>query len=205
MEEAILAVNNGANAIGLVGQMPSGPGIIGDDLICEIALEMKGIVDTFLLTSETSARDIISHAQRTGTNTLQLVDRVTVRDLKDIKAALPDVHIIQVVHVHGDESLKEARLVQSWVDAILLDSGNPKLAIRTLGGTGNTHNWNISRQIVDEVDIPVYLAGGIKKENVQEAIKIVQPFGIDLCSGVRVHDNLDAIKLKDFMKQVQEF
>ncbi|MEL6945686.1 MAG: phosphoribosylanthranilate isomerase, partial [Bacteroidota bacterium] len=88
------------------------------------------------------------------------------------------------------------------VDALLLDSGNPNLKVKTLGGTGKTHDWNLSCQIVDAVDVPVYLAGGLKTENVADAIAMVQPYGLDLCSGVRTNGYLDKEKLTQFMNVV---
>ena len=92
--------------------------------------------------------------------------------------------------------------VNEFVDAMLLDSGDPNAAIKTLGGTGNTHNWNISKKIVESVSIPVFLAGGLHSNNVAEAITTVLPFGVDVCSGVRTGGRLDPIKLKSFMDAV---
>ena len=202
--EAKLAINAGADAIGLVGPMPSGPGIIDDRLIAEIVQEIPPGIDTFLLTSETSAENIIVHHRKVNTSVIQLVDRIELSEYKKIRDHLPQVQLVQVIHVTGSEAIREAKKISSYVDTILLDSGNPGLAVKELGGTGRTHNWNISRQIIDSMDIPVYLAGGLKPENIQEAIRAVKPFGVDLCSGVRTNDRLDSKKLLKFFSNLKQ-
>ena len=118
--------------------------------------------------------------------------------LVKIREALPHVELVQVIHVVDDQALVEAQYAAFLVDALLLDSGNPNLAVKELGGTGRIHNWEISRQIVKHSPIPVFLAGGLKASNVAQAVSEVQPFGLDLCSGVRTKGNLDAKMLADF-------
>jgi phosphoribosylanthranilate isomerase len=201
--EASMAIRNGADAIGLVGKMPSGPGPIEDELIASIARRIPPPIATFLLTSEQSAEGIASHINRVHTNTVQIVDELTKGVYADIRKALPAVRIVQVIHVMGQESLEEALRLQNDVDAFLLDSGNPGATIKTLGGTGNTHDWNISREIVNKVKVPVFLAGGLNASNVKEAISQVKPFGVDICSGVRTNGKLDEAKLKAFIDAVR--
>ena len=201
-DEAQLAINMGADAIGLVGKMPSGPGPIEDDLIRSIAESIPPPIATFLLTSEQMASEIIQHHYRTRTNTIQVVDQLTGKAYHELRAALPGVKLVQVIHVNGEESVMEACEVSELVDAILLDSGNPKLAVKELGGTGRRHDWNLSRRIVESCGKPVFLAGGLNAENVREAIETVQPFGLDLCSGVRTNEKLDPLKLESFFAAV---
>jgi phosphoribosylanthranilate isomerase len=198
-EEAGLAIRCGADALGLVAKMPSGPGPIADELIAEIASFIPPPIATFLLTSEQSADNIIAHIKRASTNTVQIVDELLEGEYQHIKDALPNVKLVQVIHVTGQESIEEAIKVSAHVDALLLDSGNPKAFIKILGGTGNTHNWQISRELVRAVSIPVFLAGGLNAQNVQQAIETVQPFGVDICSGVRTNGLLDQQKLEAFM------
>jgi phosphoribosylanthranilate isomerase len=200
--EARLAVSAGASALGLVGQMPSGPGVVDDALIAEIAAIVPPAVATFLLTSETGADAIVDHVRRCRTNTVQLVDRVEVTAHAAIRRALPQVKIVQVLHVADADVVDEARALAGAVDAFLLDSGNPKLAVKVLGGTGRVHDWDLSRRIVEAVDRPVFLAGGLRADNVGEAIARVQPFGVDLCSSVRSEGRLDADKLAAFFAAV---
>lgn len=199
-EESALAIKYGASALGLVGQMPSGPGVIDDDLIFEIAVSVPPPISTFLLTSETSVDAIIAHHQKVHTSTIQLVDELDNQDYQSLRRALPSVKLVQVIHVLNERSVDEAIEIAEQVDAILLDSGNPNLTTKVLGGTGKTHNWELSRKIREQIKIPLFLAGGLNKDNVKQAIDFVQPFGVDLCSGVRSNGKLDEQKLAAFFK-----
>jgi len=202
IEEANLAIQYGASAIGLVGRMPSGPGVIDDELIHKIAKNIPLSVETFLLTSETKAQSIIEHYKKTNTTTIQIVDALSDRQYKTIREELPNVKIVQVIHVVNDSSIREAIEIAEFVDAILLDSGNPNLLIKELGGTGRTHNWDLSKKIRENISIPLYLAGGINKDNVKQAIEYVQPYGVDLCSSVRTNGQLDEKKLEAFFAAI---
>jgi phosphoribosylanthranilate isomerase len=202
IEEANLAISCGASALGLVGEMPSGPGVISDAEIRQIAKIVPPPISTFLLTSQTSSAEIIEHHQRVHTNTIQIVDKLKSGTYQEIRDALPSVKIVQVIHVLDEKSVEEALRISLEVDAILLDSGNPNLQVKELGGTGRTHNWELSRKIVENCEKPVFLAGGIKTENVRKAIEIVQPFGLDLCSSVRTNGKLDKRKLEDFFAKI---
>ena len=203
-DEATLAVSLGASALGLVGKMPSGPGPIHDDVIRRIARGVPPAVSTFLLTSEQTPQGIIEHHLRTRTDTIQIVDELTGRDYATIKAQLPGIRLLQVIHVTGEESVDEACELAEYVEAILLDSGNPKLAVKELGGTGRRHDWRLSRRIVETCGKPVFLAGGLNATNVREAIETVGPFGLDVCSGVRTEGKLDEARLTGFFEAVQK-
>lgn len=203
IEEAQLAIQYGASAIGLVSEMPSGPGVISENLIAKIAQSIPPTVDSFLLTSKQDAADIIQQKKRCGVNTVQIVDKLVEGTYNQIKEALPGISIIQVIHVNGEESLIEARKVAPMVDGLLLDSGNQSLPTKRLGGTGKTHDWELSRRICRTVEKPVFLAGGLNSGNVSEAIRIVDPFGVDVCSGARTNGRLDEGKLSEFFIQVR--
>ena len=204
LDEAKFAINAGASALGLVGHMPSGPGIISDELIAEIAASVPKHIDTFLLTSETSAAKIIQHYLKVNTRTIQLVDALMQGSHAQIKEALPQVKIVQVLHVLDESSIDEAIKISNFVDLILLDSGNPNLTTKELGGTGRIHNWEISKEIVKKVTIPVFLAGGLTPKNALQAIKEVNPYGLDLCSGVRTNGLLDVDKLAAFFSAINQ-
>jgi len=197
IEESRTAIEFGASAIGLVGKMPSGPGPIPDDLIRQIALSVPPPISTFLLTSETSVDEIIKHHKRTLTNTIQIVDLLATGTYTELKSALPSVRIVQVIHVLNEKSVDLAVRISENVDALLLDSGNPNLRIKELGGTGRVHDWKLSKNIRDNSRCPVFLAGGLKPDNVKQAILEVQPFAVDVCRGVRTEGKLDREKLKD--------
>ena len=202
IEEAELAIKYGASAIGLVSEMPSGPGVISEDLIEEIASSVPRKINTFLLTSKTNADSIIEQHRKCKTTTLQIVDRVKINVLIKLRKELHPIRLVQVIHVKGEESITEAKNVEQFVDVLLLDSGNQKLKVKELGGTGRTHDWTISRKIRDAVSLPVYLAGGINVYNVLDAVREVEPFGIDLCSGVRTENKLDETMLKEFFNSI---
>jgi phosphoribosylanthranilate isomerase len=202
VEEARLAISYGAHAVGLVSKMPSGPGVISDELARKIAAYVPPSVASFLLTSRQSAASIIEQQRMICANTLQIVDRLTDGTYRDLREALPGIGLVQVIHVQDEESLKEALRIAPEVDAILLDSGNQRLAVKLLGGTGRTHDWTISRRIVEQAGKPVFLAGGLKPENVREAVEQVRPFGVDVCSGVRTDNRLDERKLATFFEQL---
>ncbi len=203
-EEAEIAIREGATTIGLVGHMPSGPGVISDPLIKEISAAVPDFIDTFLLTSETTVTGIVTHYERTQTRSIQLVDYPNRSVYHLLKKRLPQVKIIQVVHVIDDSSVVFAKEIENEVDALLLDSGNTLLKTKQLGGTGRTHDWSLSQKIVKHSTKPVYLAGGLNSANIAEAIQIVKPYGVDICSGVRTEDRLDVLKLKAFFKSLHQ-
>jgi phosphoribosylanthranilate isomerase len=203
-EEAALAIKQGASALGLVGQMPSGPGIIDNDLIRSIVKTIPPPISSFLLTSETSARNIIDHYQKVQTTTIQIVDALSDRQYQLIRQELPNVKLVQVIHVLNEASIEEAIEISEFVDAVLLDSGNPNLLVKELGGTGRIHDWRLSRQIRDAINVPMFLAGGINNHNVRQAVDLVQPFGLDLCSSVRTNGMLDERKLEAFFTEIEK-
>ena len=198
IEEAQLAIQYGASALGLVSAMPSGPGPIPEERIAAIAPAIPPGIASFLLTSKQDAPSIIAQQRRTHVTTLQLVDAISVDTYKQLRDELPGIALVQVIHVLGEDSITEAAWVSSYVDMILLDSGNPKLAVKELGGTGRTHDWNISKRIREAVPVPMFLAGGLQQANVADAVRQVHPYGLDLCSGVRTDGRLDEKKLAAF-------
>jgi phosphoribosylanthranilate isomerase len=202
--EAWMAIESGASAIGLVSAMPSGPGPIEEDLIAEIAKVVPPGVASFLLTCKQDVQSIIDQQRRLGVNTIQICDRLVEGTYGDLRRVLPGVSLVQVIHVTGPESVEEAQMIAPEVDAILLDSGNQSLQIKELGGTGRTHDWTLSRRIRETIEVPLFLAGGLKAENIAEAIRTVQPFGIDVCSGLRTEGRLVRDKVTAFFAAVNQ-
>ncbi len=201
--EAKLAIRYGAHAVGLVSEMPSGVGVISDDRIREIAKTIPPGVRSFLLTSRCDPDLIVAQQRETGVDTIQLVDHVDAPDLRRLRISLPDVSLVQVIHVTGASAIANAISVASLVDAILLDSGTPDGPVRELGGTGRVHDWEVSARIVAELDVPVFLAGGLRPDNVAQAIRQVRPFGVDVCSGLRPAGFLDEQLLASFFEAVR--
>ena len=202
--EARQAVAAGADVLGLVSAMPSGPGPIGEDAIAEIVTGVPPGVATMLLTSRTDGAGIVTQLRRTRASVVQLVDEVPVATFRILRDLAPSVRIVQVIHVTGPASLDDALLAAPHVDALLLDSGNPSLMVKELGGTGRVHDWRTSARIRATSPVPVWLAGGLHAGNVAEAIHQVRPFGVDVCSGVRAGGQLDAERLRAFVAAVQE-
>ena len=205
IQEAKLAIDSGAAALGLVTEMPSGPGVATYETISEILKSTPPAIGTFLLTSKRTSKEIIFQHNRCPSNAIQLTDSLETNELLKLRDHLPAIKLIQVIHVLGEVSIYEAVAISPNVDAILLDSGNPNLIVKQLGGTGKVHDWKISRRIRDEIGIPLFLAGGLNSENVAEGIRQVEPFGVDVCSGVRTNDSLDPVKIERFMAEVDQF
>jgi len=201
--EAELAVRCGASTVGLVSAMPSGPGVIDEATIAEIAARVPPGVDSFLLTCAQDAATIIAQQRRCGVSVVQLCDSVPLAAYRELRSAMPGVGLVQVIHVTGPESVYEALAVAPHVHALLLDSGRPSLAVKELGGTGRVHDWSVSREIRARSGVPVYLAGGLRPDNVSQAVRQVTPFGLDVCTGVRTDGILDEAKLQAFVLAAQ--
>jgi phosphoribosylanthranilate isomerase len=195
VEEAWMAIHHGASALGLVSEMPSGPGVIPEDLIAEIAAVVPPAVSSFLLTSKQDVEAIIEQHRRCRTTTIQICDRLERGSYEDLRRALPGIRLVQVVHVTDEPAVDEAVDASRFVDAILLDSGNQSAAVKELGGTGRPHDWSISAKIRERIGKPLFLAGGLRAENIAEAVALVRPFAIDICSGVRTDGKLDRTRL----------
>jgi len=202
--EAQMAIDNGADAIGLVSAMPSGPGPIAEALIAEIARTVPASIGPFLLTSKQDVSSIISQQRFVRVNTIQICDRLVEGSYDDLRDALPGVKLVQVIHVTGNESVDEAIAIAPFVDSILLDSGNQSLAIKELGGTGRVHDWRLSQRIRESIDVPIFLAGGLNPENVAQAIAEVRPFGVDVCSSLRPRGSLDRELLGSFFEAINK-
>jgi phosphoribosylanthranilate isomerase len=205
IDEVWMAIDAGASAIGLVSPMPSGPGPISNEKAAEIAAEVPPGIDAFLLTPLQTVEELVEQNRIVKARTLQLVDELPEGAYAELRRAMPGVKLVQVIHVGGAESVNDALTVARDVDAILLDSGNPALKVKELGGTGRRHDWAVSRQIREAVDVPVWLAGGLGPENAREAIETVQPFALDVCSGLRFGEgyDLDPDRLDRFMAAVR--
>jgi phosphoribosylanthranilate isomerase len=200
IDEANLAIRYGASALGLVSAMPSGPGVIPESQIEEIARSIPPGIGSFLLTSLTDPASILDQQKRCGVNTVQICDYLAPHDISYLRSEMPEISIVQVIHVTGESARNHAQMIAPYVDGLLLDSGNPGLPVKQLGGTGRVHDWGVSRSICESVAIPVFLAGGLTPANVASAIHQVRPFGVDVCSGVRTEGKLDEHKLRLFFE-----
>lgn len=201
--EAALAIAHGVAALGLVSAMPSGPGPVDEAVIATIIPTIPPPIATILLTSAVTAVAIIDQQHRLRPTALQLVDHVEAALHRELRRALPGTSLVLVVHVEDEASVDYALSIAPTADALLLDSGRLTTPVRELGGTGRTHDWSLSRRIRERCGIPVFLAGGLHAGNVAAAIAAVDPFGLDICTGVRTHGALDPVKLAAFMTAVR--
>jgi phosphoribosylanthranilate isomerase len=202
-EEAQSAVSAGADALGLVARMPSGPGPIADAQIAAVTAVVPPPVATFLLTSETTADAISAHIKATNPSTVQIVSHIDPAESARLAEIEPHIRRVQVIHVEGPEALQMIPVYSPHVHAFLLDSGRPNAAVAELGGTGRAHDWEVSAAFVRASVRPAFLAGGLSAANVADAIRNVRPFGLDLCSGVRTNGHLDPAKLAAFVQAVE--
>lgn len=201
-KEAQMAIDAGADALGLVAAMPSGPGPISDGEIADIAAWVPPPVATFILTAETTADGISRHVEATRPTAVQIVSHIEQAEAAKLAELQPHVRRVQVIHVEDGSALDLIPLYAPYMHAFLLDSGQPGAATPELGGTGRKHDWSISRAFVEASPLPVFLAGGLTPDNASHAMRDVRPFGLDLCTGVRTNDRLDETKLKAFMAAV---
>jgi phosphoribosylanthranilate isomerase len=202
-DEADRAIAAGADALGLVAKMPSGPGPINDAEIAALTAQIPPPIASFLLTAEITADAIADHVARTGPTVVQIVSHIDPRDSATLAARLPAVQRVQVIHVESPDALALIPLYAPYIHAFLLDSGRPNAAIPELGGTGRAHDWKISAAFIKASPKPVFLAGGLTAGNVGDAIRQIRPFGVDLCSGVRTAGRLDPAKLGAFVAAVR--
>lgn len=203
IEEARLAINAGADAVGFVGLVPPTPRTIADVEIARIVAAIPSDVEAVLLSSARDADAIAAQARGTGTRTVQIVHPIGAAELQRLAQIAPALRRVQVIHVEGAEALQLIPLYASHVHAFLLDSGNPNAPVPSYGGTGRTHDWAVSAAFVEASPVPVFLAGGLSAVNVADAIRQVRPNGVDLCTGVRTDGQLDPDKLAAFMAAVR--
>lgn len=201
--DARIAVHAGADVLGMVGPMPSGPGQIELPMVHRLAADLPPGVQGWLLSTATDADVLIAQATRAHAQALQCVAGLSPDAADRVRAALPALRLIAVLHVRGEAAIEQAVRIAPHVHAVLLDSGNPTAPTPTYGGTGNTHDWQVSRRIVEAVPKPVWLAGGLTPENVADAIAQVRPFGVDVCSKLRTAGALDPAKANAFLHAVR--
>jgi phosphoribosylanthranilate isomerase len=202
-EEARLAIEVGADALGFVAAGPGSPRTVADEFIADTAAAAPPPIATFLLTAEQTAAGIADHVRRTRTTAVQILNHIHPDEAERLAAIAPFVRRVQVIHVEGPEALDLIPTYAPHVHAFLLDSGRPYASSPVFGGTGQAHDWDVSAAFVRASQRPVFLAGGLSAANAAQAIRQVRPFGLDLCSGVRSDGRLDVRKLTDFISAVR--
>lgn len=205
VEDALQAVKLGADAVGL---------LVGPERACRdfispleaqaIARHIPPFCNIVLATPITNVKELIRLANFIGVNTMQLHGESKPSDIIQIKKSLPFLKVIKSLHIIDDTSIKIGKKFIGVADAILVDTFDK--VTKQIGGTGKTHNWNISKKIVQEYKIPVILAGGLTPDNVGEAVKFVRPYGVDVNSGTKGGDGFkDYGRMELFIKRAKYF
>ncbi len=181
VEEARMIVASGADALGfLIGLVEPNPDQIAPEEAAEIIAQLPPSVSSVLVTQQTDPQVVADLCCCARASAVQLHGGFAPEQIPELRRQVPSVTMIQVVHVAGPDSKMAALHAANFADAILLDSPRHGGA----GGTGKTHDWNLSREIVRACSKPVILAGGLTPENVELAIRTVGPSAVDVHSGV---------------------
>ena len=203
LEDALEGVKAGADALGfLVGQVHVSSDFISKEAAREIIEKLPPFISTVLVTHLSDVEGIISLAAFTRVSTVQLHGESKVDDILVLREHLPNIKLYKTIHVEDGSAIPLASEWDNRVDAILLDTISE--AENKVGGTGKTHDWSISAEIVKSLHIPVILAGGLDPDNVQAAIRAVQPFAVDVNSGMKGPDGYkDFATLHSFVKNAK--
>ena len=194
----------GADEVGFVSGVPSGPGQVSIEGANELIRATPSAMRHYVLTADLSVQGLVRIVSETGCTGLQLVRTLDHSAYRELREALPQISLNQVVHVGEGGELQACHMLGDLgIDAITLDTlrqGN----VPQYGGTGLVHDWGTSAEIVASSPIPVYLAGGLNAGNVIRSATVVRPFGIDVCSGVRdANDCLVPDKLRELIKSAR--
>ena len=192
-----ISLTMGADAVGLiVGIRHRSEDAIQPALAAELLRLVPVFVTSVLVTHLITASEILGIHDEVRTQAIQLHDDIPADEIIALRKRLPRVALIKAIGVVDESSIKAAHDIEPLVDALLLDSRTRD----RIGGTGQVHDWSISRRIVDTARVPVILAGGLTPENVHSAIEAVRPYGVDANSGLELPDgNKDPARVRDFV------
>ncbi|MFW6006058.1 MAG: phosphoribosylanthranilate isomerase [Candidatus Bipolaricaulota bacterium] len=200
-----LRVTARADAVGFIVATPESPRNIDPKIASRLAEETPPFTSTVMVTTEVKPKVLRELVQEVEPDYLQLHSTLTLSRTKEIVRSIPNTTgLITLVTVEGKlEDLKNRalELANSSVDAVLLDSKSEGRA----GGTGQVHDWDISRTIRDTVyPVPVILAGGLDPENVGKAVEKVRPYAVDVATGVEKDEDKSDQKVERFMEEVKK-
>src|SRR5262249_6130052 len=203
LDEALAAERAGADALGFTLRLPSG---VHDGLTeakaRDIIAQLPPFVVSVAITYEATARAAVELCRYLGVMAVQLHGDFPTGELRLIRAALPHLKLIRAVHVTGPDAIARAHALERHVDALILDTYDP---VSGRGGaTGKTHDWEVSRALVQAVRVPIILAGGLTPDNVATAIRRVEPWGVDVHTGVEDPDGTrNLAKIRAFIAQAK--
>ena len=203
IEEAQMCLNAGADVIGiLVGQEHSSTDFVNKETAKEICDYVNKRCNVSLVTHLTNADEIIELTKFIGNNIIQLHSNIEEREVKKIVNALPNIKLVRLIHISTDGQIATNISKMKYADFYLLDSFN--LKTNQVGGTGFTHDWNKSRELITKLNKPTFLAGGLNPDNVKIAINQTNPYGVDVNSGCKVDGKKNAEKVLKFVKNAKE-
>jgi phosphoribosylanthranilate isomerase len=198
VEDAMKCVDSGADAVGML--LAPSPRRIPAEQARDIVESLPPFVTPVIVMMPSAAEEAIEAARAISPGALQLQGDEPPEMLVKIKRALPGVRLIKAVHVGGGDELVKARLYENVADAILLDTVSPER-----GGSGQTHDWSVSKKVVASIKKPVVLAGGLTPYNVAGAIKAVRPYAVDVASGVEAEGRIkDMALINTFIRNARE-
>jgi phosphoribosylanthranilate isomerase len=184
-EEAEMLISAGVNWLGFPFRLPVNKEDISEENAAEIIASLKpphaGVLITYLQTAE----EIVQLCRKLQTNTVQIHGQILLSEMQKLRSLMPQFFVIKSLVVRENnlaELARQAEQFQPWVDAFITDTHDP--ATGADGATGKTHDWNISRRLVEISSKPVILAGGLTPENVRQAILTARPAGVDAHTGV---------------------
>ena len=203
-EDALIAAELGADAIGLlVGQKHNSPDFVSVTVARDISRALPLSVEAVLVTHIKEIDELERLLQEGDIMTVQLQSEIAPSSVEGLRGPLPPLKIFKSASVISADSVAYPEAFEKLVDGFVLDSIN--VATGQVGGTGKTHDWSVSRQIVMRYpEVPIILAGGLNSENVRSAIEYVHPFGVDVNSGTKAADGFkDPRKMEAFIAQAK--
>ena len=205
-EESKLITESGANYLGIPLRLEHHPEDTSEEYAAEIVARLPDIIQPVLITYLMQAYDITELAAKTGCKIVQLHGNIGIHEIKKLKEKAPELLLIKSIIIgeaETESTLDFAKQFDQHIDAFITDTFDPETGAK--GATGKTHDWNISKGIVNAVEKPVILAGGLDPGNVADAIRIVRPAGVDVHSGVENDDGYkDRALLEDFVRNAKK-
>ncbi len=198
-EDALMCVDAGVDIIGLlVGQMHTSDDFLTNEKAKEIKDALPSDIKTTLITHLEDGDKIIEIAKYVGVDYIQLHSHLDESEVEKIHNVLPDKKLLRLVHIDTDGKILNDISNIKYVDFYFTDSIN--LKTNQFGGTGLKHNLDTDKKLVETLDKPVFIAGGLTPENVNDAVKYCHPYGVDVNSGCRGKDGLrDKTKTINFV------
>ena len=200
-EDLTVAMDAGADAIGFLVGVPSSPRNLTLERAETLLDQVPIFIDSIVVTAPKSIEWLVEIYERLKPSGIQIHGKEEL-DSSIIHEKIEDVNLIKTVYVTEDALNETVIKDLKTFDAVLLDS----FSQGQYGGTGKVHDWILSRQIKEAVSpIPVILAGGLNPENVKEAILAVEPYAVDVASGVEANPGIkDQSKVRAFVENAKQ-